>query len=70
MRWWSLAPTVTGPIVQNTGSFVPALVVGALIGAISAGCYLFVVDQPITATELDAMPKAKAKAKVGSVGVS
>jgi MFS family permease len=62
----ALAPTVTGLIVQNTGSFVPALVVGALIGAISAGCYLFVVDQPITATELDATPEAK----VGSVGVS
>jgi sugar phosphate permease len=50
----ALAPTVTGLIVQNTGSFVPALVVGALIGAVSAGCYLFVVDQPITAAEMDA----------------
>jgi sugar phosphate permease len=50
----ALAPTVTGLIVQNTGSFVPALVVGALIGVVSAGCYLFIVDQPITAAELDA----------------
>src|SRR6201994_1115077 len=50
----ALAPTVTGLIVQNTGSFVPALVVGALIGVVSAGCYLFVVDQPITAAEMDA----------------
>jgi hypothetical protein len=25
-----------------------------LIGAVSAGCYLFVVDQPITAAEMDA----------------
>ena len=50
----ALAPTVTGLIVQNSGSFVPALVVGALIGVISAGCYLFVVDQPITAAEMDA----------------
>ena len=62
----ALAPTVTGLIVQNTGSFVPALVVGALIGAVSAGCYLFVVDQPITAAQLDATPEAS----IGPVGVS
>ena len=51
----ALAPTVTGLIVQKTGSFVPALVVGALIGVISAASYLFVVDQPITASDLEAM---------------
>jgi sugar phosphate permease len=62
----ALAPTVTGLIVQNTGSFVPALVVGALIGTVSAGCYLFIVDKPITAAELDATPEAR----VGPVGVS
>src|ERR1700744_2089020 len=54
----ALAPTVTGLIVQNTGSFVPALIVGALIGVVSAGCYLFVVDQPITAAELDPVSDA------------
>jgi sugar phosphate permease len=52
----ALAPTVTGLIVQQTGSFVPALVVGALIGVASAGSYLFVVvDRPITAADLDAV---------------
>ena len=51
----ALAPTVTGLIVQATGSFVPALVVGALIGVVSAASYLLVVDQPITAIEMDAM---------------
>jgi sugar phosphate permease len=51
----ALAPTVTGLIVQKTGSFVPALIVGALIGAISAACYLFIVDQPIMASDMDAM---------------
>jgi sugar phosphate permease len=51
----ALAPTVTGLIVQKTGSFVPALVVGALIGTISAACYLFMVDQPIMASDIDAM---------------
>jgi MFS family permease len=50
----ALAPTVTGLIVQNTGSFVPALVIGAVIGLASAASYLFVVDQPITAADLDA----------------
>jgi sugar phosphate permease len=60
----ALAPTVTGLIVQHTGSFVPALVVGSLIGAVSAGCYLFVVDQPITATEMD----AASGAKIGALG--
>src|ERR1700744_4183129 len=51
----ALAPTVTGLIVQNTGSFVPALVVGALIGVVSAGSYLFVVDQPLTAADMEAI---------------
>jgi sugar phosphate permease len=51
----ALAPTVTGLIVQHTGSFIPALVVGALIGLASAGSYFFVVDQPITAADLDAV---------------
>ena len=51
----ALAPTVTGLIVQNTGSFVPALVVGAAIGLASAASYLFVVDRPITGPDLDAL---------------
>jgi cyanate permease len=51
----ALAPTVTGLIVQTTGSFVPALVVGALIGVVSAASYVFVVDRPITAVDMDAM---------------
>jgi hypothetical protein len=55
----ALAPTVTG-LVQTTGSFVPALVVGALIGVVSAASYLFVVDQPITAVNMDAMSHPEA----------
>lgn len=58
----ALAPTVTGLIVQKTGSFVPALVVGALIGTISAACYLFIVDEPITALDMDAMSDPNADA--------
>jgi MFS family permease len=53
----ALAPTVTGLIVQNTGSFVPALVVGAVIGLASAASYFFIVDQPITAADIDAVSR-------------
>jgi sugar phosphate permease len=49
----ALAPTVTGLIVQSTGSFVLALVVGAGVGTLSALSYLFFVDQPITAADMD-----------------
>jgi sugar phosphate permease len=48
----ALAPTVTGLIVQATGSFVWALVVGAVVGVLSAGSYLFIVKDPITAADL------------------
>ena len=51
----ALAPTVTGLIVQHIGSFIPAMVVGAVIGIASAASYFFVVDQPITAADLDAV---------------
>jgi sugar phosphate permease len=53
----ALAPTVTGLIVQQTGSFVPALVVGGVVGLASAGSYFFIVDQPITAADLDIVPQ-------------
>ena len=49
----ALAPTVTGFIAQATGSFVPALLVSAAIGLVSALAYLVVIRaEPITATEL------------------
>ncbi len=57
----ALAPTVTGLIVQHTGSFVPALVVGALMGLASAASYLFIVDQPITALDIDALSSPRAE---------
>lgn len=49
----ALAPTVTGLIVGATGSFVWALVVGAIIGVVSAMSYLFVVKDPITADGME-----------------
>ena len=53
----ALAPTVTGLIVQGTGSFVGALVVGSAIGVVSAACYMFVVKDPITAADLGVSPQ-------------
>ena len=50
----ALAPTVTGFIVQATGSFEPALLVSAAIGVVSILAYLVVIRaQPITTAELN-----------------
>jgi cyanate permease len=50
----ALAPTVTGFIVQATGSFEPALLVGAAMALMGALSYIFVVRRdPIAATDLD-----------------
>jgi len=43
----ALAPAVTGFVVQATGSFVPALLLGAVIVSLSALAYLFGVNRPI-----------------------
>ncbi len=43
----AMAPMVTGFIVQATGSFIPALMVAAVIGIASAIIYLFVVRDPV-----------------------
>ncbi|HTJ88647.1 MAG TPA: MFS transporter [Acidocella sp.] len=51
----ALAPTVTGLIVQQTGSFVVALVVGAVISLVSAASYMFVVHNEISETHLDVL---------------
>lgn len=45
----ALAPIVTGYIVQATGSFIPALLVGASAVTVSALIYLVVVRRPILA---------------------
>ena len=45
----ALAPAVTGFVVQATGSFVPALMIGAAIVSLSALAYLFGVRRAIGA---------------------
>jgi sugar phosphate permease len=57
----ALAPTITGFIVQATGSFVPALLASAAIGLVSALAYLVVIRaEPITNAELDAVAGPRA----------
>ncbi len=52
----ALAPTVTGFIVQSTGSFTPAFLASTAIGLVSAAAYLLVVrGEPISAEELQAV---------------
>ncbi len=61
----ALAPTVTALIVTATGSFVPALLVGAAIGVFSAIAYFVVIRGPITAAALsgeDLAPSIRAPA--------
>lgn len=48
----ALAPMVTGFIVQATGSFVPALMVGAGMSVFASASYLFVMRGPVDAASL------------------
>ncbi len=50
----ALAPTITGFIVQATGSFQQALVLGAVMALVGAASYVVIVGSaPIKAAELD-----------------
>jgi MFS family permease len=55
----ALAPAVTGFIVQDTGTFVPALLVSAAIGFVCTLSYIFVVPgKPIDIEAFSAAPQA------------
>jgi MFS family permease len=57
----ALAPTITGFIVQATGSFEKALLVGAAMAVMGALSYILIVrKEPILASELDGLPLASA----------
>lgn len=58
----ALAPMVTGFIVQVSHSFVPALILAALVGVGSALVYLVVVQRPVDLSE--GMPLRAATAAV------
>jgi nitrate/nitrite transporter NarK len=45
----ALAPTVTGFLVQRTGSFSEALLLSAVLSLLSMAAYLLLVRQPIQA---------------------
>jgi cyanate permease len=47
------SPIVTGIIVDMTGSFVLALLIGAGMAVMGALVYLLVVTNPISGTELE-----------------
>nr|WP_217363018.1 MFS transporter [Roseicella sp. DB1501] len=49
----ALAPTATGFIVEGSGSFAPALLVGASLAVFCAVAYAVIVRDPIPAIELD-----------------
>ena len=49
----SFAPVITGKVVDLTGSFTLALLLGAVVAVASALVYLFVVREPISAEFLD-----------------
>jgi MFS family permease len=55
----ALAPAITGFIVQDTGSFVPALLFSASLGFVCALVYVFVVpNQPIDAAAFEPVTQA------------
>jgi MFS family permease len=57
----ALAPAVTGFIVQDTGSFVPALLFSASLGLVSAFAYIFVVPaKPIDSAAFEVAMSADA----------
>ena len=58
----ALAPTLTGLLVQATGSFNPALYFGAGVGAVGALLYIALVQEPITEAALLARGVAPAAA--------
>jgi sugar phosphate permease len=49
----SFAPYVTGRVVESTGSFAPALIIGAAVAVASALVYLVLVRDPIPAASLE-----------------
>ncbi len=53
----ALAPVVTGFIVQGTGSFVPALMVGAGMCVFAAVSYFVILQRPITPEDLQDKPR-------------
>lgn len=54
----ALAPALTGMIVAATGSFLPALILAAVIAVASSAAYLGLVRKPIQEQDVDREPAA------------
>ncbi len=52
----AFSPFVTGLIVDRTGSFVLALVIGGVLMVLAAAIFYFMVGAPITSADLDGRP--------------
>jgi len=59
----ALAPTVTGFIVQDTGSFVPALLAGSVLALLGAMAYFVLIGEPIS--DIDAMEPSEPAGALG-----
>jgi cyanate permease len=58
----AMAPAVTGFVVQATGSFIPALLAGAVIAVVAAVMYLVVIpNSPIVLPD-DGAPSPQSRA--------
>ena len=49
----SVSPIVTGFIVDSTGSFLLALLIGAGMALLGAIAFLLLIDKPISGAELE-----------------
>jgi MFS family permease len=56
------SPFVTGLVVDRTGSFVSALLIGAVVMTVGATIYYFMVVRPITETDLIPPTSSQARA--------
>jgi cyanate permease len=59
------SPIVTSVVVDVTGSFVLALLIGAGMAVMGASVYLLAVTNPISGTELEDQPEMTPRAVAG-----
>jgi sugar phosphate permease len=60
------SPIITGMIVDRTGSFLIALLIGAGMALFGAAAFLLLITRPITGADLDATPARSPAALAGA----